>query len=142
MRTKKITVGVTLSAGIHKAWDLWTSPGHVVKWNSASKGWHCPKAENDLRPGGKFKYRMASSDEKVSFDFEGVYLEVIDQKEIAYSISDGRKVTVEFENLGNQSKVTETFEAEEIHPEEIQRAGWQAILNNFKKYVETQPGGH
>jgi uncharacterized protein YndB with AHSA1/START domain len=139
MKTKTITVGVTLSAGIPKVWDLWTSPGHVVKWNSASEGWHCPKAENDLRPGGKFKYTMASRDEKMSFDFEGVYDDVIAQKRIAYSISDGRKVTVGFENLGDQSKVTETFEAEEIHPEEIQKEGWQAILNNFKKYVESQP---
>ncbi len=139
MRTKKITVGVTISAGIKKTWDLWTSPEHVVKWNSASEGWHCPKAQNDLRPGGKFKYIMASGDEKMRFDFEGTYHEVINQKRIAYSISDGRKVTVEFENSGNQSRVTETFEAEKTHPEEMQKEGWQAILNNFKKYVESQP---
>lgn len=137
MEKNKITVEATINADIQKVWNYWTSPEHIVNWNFASDDWHCPSAENDVRTGGKFSSTMASKDGKMSFDFGGVYDEVINQKKLAYSMEDGRQVEVLFEDMGNNTtKVTEAFDAENTHSDEMQRAGWQAIVNNFKKYVE------
>jgi uncharacterized protein YndB with AHSA1/START domain len=136
MNKTKITIEAIISADTKKIWDYWTKPDHITKWNFASDDWHCPTAENDLRVGGKFRSRMEAKDGSFGFDFEGIYDKVIDHKIIAYSLADGRQAITNFEKQGNKTKVTTTFDAENENPVEIQRDGWQAILNNFKKYVE------
>ncbi|HTL80186.1 MAG TPA: SRPBCC family protein [Bacteroidia bacterium] len=139
METKEktaITVQAVVSAPVEKVWKCWTDAEHIMKWNNASDDWHTPKAVNDPKPGGKFVYTMASKDGKMSFDFGGVYDRVEYGKEIAYTIGDGRKVKVIFESEGNATKITETFEAEDQNPVEMQRGGWQSILDNFKKHTE------
>lgn len=133
---ESITVETEVSAGINKVWDYWTNPLHIVHWNFASDDWHCPSAENDPRVGGSFKYNMASRDGKYSFDFEGIYNEIETEKKIAYELGDGRRVTILFTDLGNKSKIVETFDPENTNPMEMQRGGWQSILDNFKKYTE------
>ena len=137
MAFTKVTVETTVSADAKKVWDYWTHPDHITKWNFASDDWHCPNAENDLKTGGKFKSVMASKDGKMSFDFEGIYDEVVNVSKIIYSLADGRQVNITFEDLGDTVKVTETFDAETQNPIELQRAGWQAILDNFRKHVES-----
>lgn len=136
MPTVPITIEVSIRADIHKVWDYWTSPEHIVNWNFASDDWHCPKATNELRVGGTLCATMAAKDGSMSFDFEGVYDEIIPFTKIAYSLGDQRKVHILFEQVGDTIKVTETFDAETVHDPEYQKAGWQAILNNFKKLVE------
>ena len=131
-----ITVQCIVDAPIETVWNCWTSPGHITKWNNASDDWHTPYAENDLQVGGKFKSTMASKDGTMSFDFEGEYTQVENHSLIEYKIADGRKVDVYFVNLENGVEIIESFEPENQNPEEMQRGGWQAILNNFKKYVE------
>jgi len=131
-----ITVATTINAPVEKVWRFWSLPEHITKWCSASDDWHTPKAENDLRTGGKFLSRMEAKDGSFGFDFGGVYDAVKTNELIEYTIGDGRKVTIQFAANGNETKVTETFEAESTNPIEMQRGGWQAILNNFKKYVE------
>lgn len=132
----QITVETTVKAPIEKAWEAWTTPKDIICWNNASDDWHTPAAENDLRPGGKFLYRMEAKDGSFGFDFSGVYDEVKPNEHIAYTIGDGRKVEVAFTSNGSETKVVETFEAEAEHSIEMQRSGWQAILDNFKKYAE------
>lgn len=131
-----ITVETSIKAPVEKVWKYWSEPKHITHWNHASDDWHAPHAENDLRAGGKFKFNMAAKDSSVSFDFEGVYTNVEPKKLIEYNILDGRKVTIRFSAKDNEIQLTETFEAEGIHPLEVQRGGWQSILDNFKKYVE------
>jgi len=131
-----ITVEVTVNAPIAKVWDYWNQPEHITKWCQASPDWHAPYAENDPRTGGKFKTTMAAKDGSFSFDFGGTYTEVADHSLIAYDMEDGRQVKVTFEDLGDSTKVTETFDPENQNPVEMQRGGWQAILDNFKKYTE------
>jgi uncharacterized protein YndB with AHSA1/START domain len=133
-----ITVSASINAPIEKVWELWTAPKHIMQWNNASPDWHTPKAENDLRTGGRFSSRMEAKDGSFGFDFGGVYDEVKMHKVIAYTIGDGRKVKVNFTGNGNTTEVVEAFEAEGTNPVEMQRGGWQAILNNFKKYVEAK----
>lgn len=131
-----ITVEATIAADNKKVWDYWTKPEHITKWNFASDDWHCPRAENDLRVGGKMKSRMEAKDGSFGFDFEAVYDEIIDGKKIVYTIADGRKVTTGFENGNGGTKITTVFEAEDQNPAAMQQAGWQAILEHFKKYTE------
>ena len=131
-----ITVETTVKAPVGKVWKLWTTPAHITKWNTASKDWHTPRAENDLRVGGRFFSRMEAKDGSFGFDFEGVYDEVKPNELIAYTMSDGRKVKVTFTANGAETKVTETFEPESTNSLEMQRGGWQAILDSFKKYAE------
>ena len=131
-----ITVENTVNAPVEKVWHYWTSPEHICKWNNASNDWHTPRAENDLRVGGKFLSRMEAKDGSMGFDFNGMYSEVKPNKLIAYTIEGGRKVKITFTSLGNSTKVVETFEAENENSIELQRGGWQAILDNFKKYTE------
>ena len=131
-----ITIEANIKAPVEKVWQFWTSPEHITKWNSASEDWHTPHATNDLRVGGKFTSRMEARDSSMGFDFEGIYDEVETNKTIAYSLGDGRKVKVTFSGNGTETNVTETFDAENTHSVEMQRDGWQAILDNFKKYVE------
>ena len=133
---KTITVENTINAPVEKVWRLWTEPEHIKKWNNASDDWHTPHAENDLRPGGKFVSRMEAKDGSFGFDFGGVYDDVRNHESIEYTIGDGRKVKVTFSGQGNHTTVTETFEAENTHSLEMQQGGWQAILDNFKRYVE------
>lgn len=132
-----ITVEATMNAPVEKVWDLWTDPKHIVHWNNASDDWHTPKAENDLRVGGKFLSTMEAKDGSWGFDFSGEYSKVEQHKQIEYTLDDGRKVQVSFISKENETTVTETFEAEQTHTIEMQQAGWQAILDNFKKYVES-----
>jgi uncharacterized protein YndB with AHSA1/START domain len=131
-----ITIEATVKAPVEKVWKYWGEPGHITQWAFASDDWHAPSAENDLRTGGKFSTTMAARDGSFSFEFGGVYDQVDLHKTINYTIGDGRKVKVSFTPSGNETKIVETFEAEEVNAVDMQRAGWQAILNNFKKYVE------
>lgn len=131
-----ITVATTVNAPVAKVWEFWTNPKHITNWNNASDDWHTPRAENDLRVGGKFLSRMEAKDGSMGFDFNGVYDEVKTNELIAYTMEDGRKVKINFEDLGNETNITETFEAENENPVELQRGGWQSILDNFKKYTE------
>jgi len=134
---QKITIGTTVKAPIKTVWESWTEPQHIINWNFASDDWHSPKAENDLKVGGIFRARMEAKDGSMGFDFEGKYTKVEDLKTIAYAMPDGREVSVSFEDLGESTKVAETFDPENTHPLEFQKAGWQAILDNFKKYAES-----
>ncbi len=134
---EQITVRTIIDAGIKKAWEFWTDPKHIINWNFASDDWHCPKATNDPRTGGRFSSVMAAKDGSMSFDFEGIYDEVIPNKSIRYSMEDGRKVSITFKDNADRTEIIETFDAESTHPLELQKAGWQAILDNFKKYVES-----
>ena len=111
-------------------------PKHIMEWNHASDDWYSPFAENDLRVGGAFTYKMAARDGSYSFDFGGVYDEVVKNKKIVYTLGDGRRVVVEFNVLDGRVKIVTTFEAEQSNPLDMQKAGWQAILDNFKKYVD------
>jgi len=138
METPKtpITVEVIVNAPIEKVWTCWTEPKHITQWNQASPDWHTPYAENDARTGGKFKSTMAAKDGSMSFDFEGTYFNVQPHKLIEYSMEDGRKVKIFFIVIGNETRVTETFDPENTNPVEMQQGGWQAILDSFKKYTE------
>jgi uncharacterized protein YndB with AHSA1/START domain len=132
-----ITVQTTINAPVEKVWATWSEPQHITKWCQASDDWHAPYADNDLKEGGTFKTTMAAKDGSFSFDFGGVYTTVEKNKTIAYEMSDGRKVHVTFSAEGNQTKVVETFDPENQNPLDMQRSGWQAILDNFKKYTES-----
>jgi uncharacterized protein YndB with AHSA1/START domain len=134
----EITVKTRVKAPVETAWKLWTLPEHVVQWNHASDDWHSPKAENDLRPGGKFNYRMEARDGSSGFDFWGIYDEIKVNREIALTLGDGRKVKTVFKSAGRETEITETFDAEGTNSAEMQRTGWQAILDNFRKYAERQ----
>ena len=136
MQKTKITVSTIVNAPIDVVWDSWVKPEHITKWCQASDDWHAPFAENDARTGGKFKTTMAAKDGSFSFDFEGIYNKVDVNKSIEYDIADGRKVEITFNQKGDATEIIETFEAESTHPIEMQRSGWQAILDNFKKYTE------
>lgn len=139
MKTKErtsVTVRTTVNAPVEKVWKYFSEPEHITQWAFAVDDWHAPYAENDLRKDGKFKTTMAAKDGSVSFDFAGVYTDVQPHKRIAYTMGDGRKVEVLFEGSGNTTTVTETFDAEDENPVDMQRDGWQAILENFKKHTE------
>lgn len=132
----KIAVQIFLNAPVEKVWKFWTSPGHIVKWNSASPDWHTSRAENDLRNGGKFISRMEARDGSMGFDFEGIYNNVQAEKIIEYTLADERNVSVEFSIKDSGTMLVETFDPETENSMDLQKAGWQAILDNFKKYVE------
>jgi uncharacterized protein YndB with AHSA1/START domain len=132
-----ITIEATIKAPVEKVWTYWSEPKHITQWAFASPDWHAPYAENDARTGGKFKTTMAAKDGSFSFDFDGVYSHVEPKKVIEYGLGDGRKVKITFTAMGNETKVVEAFDPEKENPIEMQRGGWQAILDNFKKYTET-----
>lgn len=132
----KITVETTVNEPVEKVWKCWTEPQHITKWNNASDDWHTPFSENDLRVGGKFLSRMEAKDGSFGFDFGGVYDEVKLNEIISYVLGDGRKVEITFIDQQNQTKIIETFDAETTNSIELQQKGWQAILDNFKKYTE------
>ena len=134
--TTIITVQTIINSPINNVWEKWTNPNDIIKWNNASQDWHTTRAENDVRIGGKFFSRMEAKDGSMGFDFAGVYDNIKTNELIEYTIADGRKVKITFTTEDGKTKVVETFEAESTHSIEIQSGGWQAILNNFKKYTE------
>ncbi len=138
MNATKITVTALVNTSVETAWNTWTNPADIVQWNTASDDWHTTKAENDLRTGGTFSYRMEARDGSMGFDFAGVYETIIPQKHISYSLGDSRKVSIDFAGENNKTRVVETFDAEESNSVELQRYGWQAILDNFKKVAESK----
>ena len=131
-----ITVETTVNAPLEKLWETRTEPTHITKWCQASDDWHAPYSKNDLKVGGKFTTTMAAKDGSFSFDFGGIYTRIEENKNIEYTMADGRKVSVHFTSHGGSTKVVENFETEDVHPLEVQKGGWQAILNNFKNYTE------
>jgi uncharacterized protein YndB with AHSA1/START domain len=133
----RITVETIVKAPVDKVWKSWNEPEHIMNWCHASDDWHAPASTNDIRTGGTFSTTMAAKDGSYSFDFGGVYDNVKEHELIQYTMGDGRKVEVIFTREGNDTKVVETFEAESANPLEMQRSGWQAILDNFKKYTES-----
>ena len=138
MEKTVITVENVINAPLEKVWEFWTKPEHIIQWCYASDDWHAPRAENDLREGGTFSSRMEAKDGSMGFDFGGVYDVVKKHEYIEYTIGDGRKVDITFTPQGNSTKVVENFEAESQNPVEMQKGGWQAILDNFKKYAEAK----
>lgn len=134
----KITVEATVNAPVQKVWQAWNTPADIMQWNAADPSWHTPSSENDLRTNGKFKNRMEAKDGSFGFDFEGTYDKVELHKEIAYTMPDGRTATTLFAEEDGKTKVATTFDAETENDPEFQKQGWQAILNNFVKYVENK----
>jgi uncharacterized protein YndB with AHSA1/START domain len=132
----KVTVKTTVNVPVEKVWEFWTEPNHITKWNNASEDWHTPVAENDLRPGGSFLSRMEAKDGSFGFDFKGIYDEVKLLEFISYSLEDGRKVEISFEGKENETEIIETFDPDTSNSIELQQTGWQAIIDNFKKYAE------
>jgi uncharacterized protein YndB with AHSA1/START domain len=131
-----ITVRTSVNAPVETVWKHWTSPESITKWNNASDDWHTPMASNDLRKDGKFSYRMEARDKSTGFDFEGVYNNVIVNKQIDYTLADSRKVKITFSDNGRTTELIETFEAEPINSIDLQKKGWQSILDNFRKFTE------
>lgn len=131
-----LAVEAVINATVAKVWELWAKPEHITQWNNASNDWHTPSASNDLRVGGSFSSRMEARDGSMGFDFGGIYDAVTPNEYIEYTLGDGRKVKINFIADGNSTKVVESFDAETENSLELQQGGWQAILNNFKKYAE------
>ncbi|MFZ2555880.1 MAG: SRPBCC family protein [Minisyncoccia bacterium] len=135
---EKVTVEVIINVEREKVWDFFNDPAHIVKWNHASDDWHSPRAENDLRVGGRFNTRMEAKDGSEGFDFIGTYTEVVEPERFAYTMDDGRTVSVTFEEMRNSTYVKTLFDPEDENSIEMQKEGWQAILDNFKKYAESR----
>ena len=131
-----IIVEATIQAPVETVWKLWTDPRHIIHWNNASDDWHTTRAENDLRADGRFLSRMEAKDGSFGFDFSGKHTRVEQHKQIETTLDDGRNMQVLFFPRGDVTAITEAFEAEQENSIELQKEGWQAILNNFKKYVE------
>ena len=138
MPRPSITVETQVNLPAEKTWKYWTQPEHIMQWNTPSPDWYTPRATSDLKKGGEFLSRMEAKDGSAGFDFKGIFTTVIPKKTLAYEMSDGRKVLVTFEEHDGGTFVSETFDPENENPLEMQRDGWQAILNNFKKYAEAQ----
>lgn len=132
----KISVDVVVDAPIGKVWKFWTSPEHITEWNYASDDWFAPKADNNFYIGGQFTYHMEALDGTVSFDFMGHYEDIKAHEYIRYSLGNGRKVNIEFSAIDTKTRITETFDPENTYSIGMQRDGWQAVLENFKKYTE------
>nr|WP_068888180.1 SRPBCC family protein [Pedobacter panaciterrae] len=134
----KIMVEATVNAPVEKVWKAWNTPADIIQWNTPDPSWHTPSSENDLRINGKFKNRMEAKDGSFGFDFEGTYDKVELHKEIAYTMADGRTATTLFTEKGGKTMLATTFDPETENDPEFQKQGWQAILNNFVKYVENK----
>ncbi len=132
----KITVETAVKAPLERVWQAWNNPDDIRRWNAASEDWHTPSSRVDLREGGKFSARMEAKDGSMGFDFEGTYTRIVPGRLIEYRIGDGRAVSIEFHEEHDRVRVRETFEAENHNPPEVQRGGWQSILDNFARYVE------
>ena len=131
-----ITIETQVHAPVEKVWSMWSTPADIIKWCTATPEWHTPRAENDLRAGGAFSSRMEAKDGSMGFDFGGVYDVVTPNKYIEYTMGDGRKVTIDFHMHGDHTHIIQSFDAESQNSIEMQRGGWQAILDNFKQYAE------
>ena len=134
----KITVETVVNAELNRVWDAWNNPTDIKQWNSAQDDWHTTRSSVDLREGGEFLSRMEAKDGSEGFDFEGTYTRIVPRKAIEYRMSDGREVKVEFVERAEGVLVKETFDAETENPPELQRTGWQAILENFRRHVEAK----
>lgn len=132
-----IKIETTINASIEKVWEFWSNPKHIIQWNFASNEWCCPTAINDLKPNGEFVWRMEAKDGSMGFNFTGTYQTVKINEFISYKMVDGRTVNITFSAQENGIQLTETFEAEGTNSDKQQKAGWQSILENFKKYVES-----
>lgn len=132
----QITVETSVAMPIEKVWRYWTEPQHIIHWNNASPDWHTPTAENDLQIGGSFTYRMEAKDGSFGFDFGGVYTDVKPHEFISYVMGDDREVEIRFVLESDAIHIKETFDAEKENTVELQRFGWQCILDNFKAYTE------
>lgn len=137
MSNLKITIEVTIEKKLEQVWNLWNEPEHIMKWNHASEDWHTVRAENELRVGGKYFYRMEAKDGSIGFDCDAVYIEVLLMKKLEYIGFGDRTVTIHFQAQGEKTRIIETFDIENENPVELQKTGWQAILNNFRKYAES-----
>lgn len=135
MENEKITVQATINENIKKVWDYYTNPQHIINWNFADPSWHCPSAENDMKIGGTYKARMEARDGSFGFDFEAIYSEIVFEKQFTYGFG-GREASVNFNELADKTEIIVTFDAENENPIEMQKNGWQSILNNFKEYTE------
>lgn len=137
MKQEKIIISACISADKQKVWQYYTDPSHITRWNFADPSWHCPRAENDLKAGGKYFARMEARDQSFGFDFEAIYTEINPEENFTYEFG-GRYARVEFAETNQGTEVTVSFDPETENPAELQKAGWQAILNNFKNYTEAQ----
>ncbi|WP_426353474.1 SRPBCC domain-containing protein [Exiguobacterium sp. R-39] len=137
-QAQEIQIQTVIQRPVAEVWTYWTEPEHIKAWNAASDDWHTTEATNDVQAGGRFSSHMAAKDGSMGFDFSGAYQEVILYEKLAYTLDDGRHVTVQFTANGEETEVVETFEAESVNPPEMQQAGWQAILDRFKVYAEQQ----
>jgi uncharacterized protein YndB with AHSA1/START domain len=137
MTTERITIETRVDAEIHKVWAYYNQPLYIVNWNFASDDWCCPKVETDFKVGGNYLARMEAKDGSFGFDFEAIFDEILEPEKVAYTMGDGRKAEIEFKEEGEMTLVKISFDPEQTNSRELQQNGWQAILNNFKKYVET-----
>lgn len=141
MKTAKkptVTVQTVVQLPPDQAWQLWTTPGHITQWNFATDEWCCPESENDLRPGGRFRSRMEAKDGSAGFDFTGIYDQVTPHRQIGYKLDGGRQVSIDFIPQDGGTRITQQFEVEGTHSTEQQQSGWQAIMDNFRKYAEAK----
>jgi len=135
--TQRISIEAVVNRTRGDVWNFFNLPEHITKWNFASDDWCCPRAENDLRVGGRLCSRMEAKDGSYGFDFEAIYDEVIPEAKLAYTMTDGRQAETSFEDLGEKTRVSTTFDPEKENPADMQKMGWQAILDNFKRYAES-----
>lgn len=133
---QKITIEALVNKNSADIWQLWTQPQHITQWNQASSDWHAPRAENDLKVGGRFLTRMEAKDGSMGFDFSGIYDDIVEHKKICYTMDDGRQVENLFIDENGRTRIVITFDAENENALDVQRSGWRAILNSFKTYAE------
>lgn len=133
---KTVTVQIQLNKNVQDVWEFYTNTNHIIKWNFASPEWHCPKAEHHFEPGGKLKYHMAAKDGSMGFDYSATFKKIIPNELIEYVLDDGRRVSIRFKQIDQSTELIQTFEVEDQNPIEMQRQGWQSILNNFKNHIE------
>lgn len=134
---EEVIITNTVNRNVQTVWNRWTSPDHIINWNFAIPEWHCPRAEHQLEVGGKLKYHMAAKDGSMGFDYEGTFSKIIPNEILEYKLDDGRKVSIKFKEIEGVTHIEETFEVEDMNSIEMQRQGWNGILNNFKNYAES-----
>jgi uncharacterized protein YndB with AHSA1/START domain len=135
--TEPITISTIIRVAKEKVWDCYTLPEHIIRWNFATPDWHCPAAHNNLTPGGTYHARMEAKDGSFAFDFKATYQQIIPYDSFQFVMDDGRKVHFSLEESEAGTIVNIAFDAENVNPLEMQRQGWQAILDNFKNYTES-----